>query len=65
MINLIENFERIHPDLISKIRKQEFNNNDVINILGGSCGRFQILSSLSFAILFAVGSQFFYSMPFY
>ena len=32
------------------------NNNDVINILGGSCGRFQILSSISFAILFAVGS---------
>ena len=56
MINLIENYERVYPDLISKIRKQEFNNNDVINILGGSCGRFQILSSLSFAILFAVGS---------
>ena len=36
-----------------------------IAITGGSWGKFQILSSLSFWTLFSVGSQFFYSIPFY
>lgn len=31
----------------------------------GGIGLFQILNSLASMILFAAGSQFFYSMPFY
>ena len=38
---------------------------NVIKMLGGSSGRFQIVSTFVFVIIFAVGSQFFYSMPFY
>jgi hypothetical protein len=38
---------------------------DALQELGGSTGLFQILNSISSMLLFAVGSQFFYSIPFY
>ena len=38
---------------------------DVIKLLGDSCGIFQLFTMIAFVIIFAVGSQFFYSMPFY
>ena len=37
----------------------------IIEMAGGSWGRFQIITSLSFFTIFCVGSQFFYSIPFY
>lgn len=44
---------------------RSFGMDNVIQMLGGSSGRFQIMSTMVFMVIFAVGSQFFYSMPFY
>lgn len=38
---------------------------DAIDVLGGSNGRFQIMQAIAFALIFAVGSQFYHSSPFY
>lgn len=57
--------EQQHPDVFANFVDKEFGMDDVIKMLGGSCGYFQILSTTAFVIIFAVGSQFFYSMPFY
>lgn len=58
-------YEMIYPSLFQKYQDQDFGMDDVIKMLGGSCGCFQIFSTVVFIIIFAVGSQFFYSMPFY
>lgn len=43
----------------------DFTMDDAIAMLGGSWGRLQTLAIICNMIIFAVGSQFFYSMPFY
>ena len=45
--------------------RQKFTIDDAIVLLGGSWGLSQQLTTLSFITLFCVGSQFFYSIPFY
>lgn len=54
-----------YPDIFSDYISKDFGMDDVIKIMGGSNGRFQLFSNIVFVIIFAVGSQFFYSMPFY
>ena len=44
---------------------EKFSIDDALFLTGGSWGRFQKMSSLCFFVLFGVGSQFFYSIPFY
>ena len=43
----------------------KFTIDDAIRITGGSKGNFQTRASMCFIVIFAVGSQFFYSIPFY
>jgi len=46
-------------------KNQLFTVEDSIKLTGGSMGRFQIISTICFVIIFSVGSQFFISIPFY
>jgi hypothetical protein len=54
-----ENFEKKIDENLN------YDMEDAILDTGGSWGRFQIMSSICFFTLFCVGSQFFYSIPFY
>lgn len=51
--------------LFEDYKDKEFSMDDILRQLGGSSGWFQLMTTIVLVNVFAVGSQVFYSNPFY